>query len=260
MTYRQVLTLLGAIGFTIPFVWMVGVSVLTATGEFSIARGIDNYLDVWNSGSFGRYFLNSLIVSTALTAGNVLFCSMGGYVFSRKSFPGKKILFFTVMMTLIVPAQLIMVPLYILMVKWNWLDTYWALIVPWLVNPFGIFLMKQFFDQLPKEIEESARMDGSGDWRILFRIVMPMARPALAILAIYVFIGSWNQFLFPFLFVDSDAMRTLPVGLAFYSGYQDIDVPHLMAGASISAVPMIAAFALFQKQIISGMTAGAVKG
>lgn len=260
MTYRQLLTLTVALAFAVPFVWMVGVSLSTVSGVFSLKDGIEHYREVWNSGSFGRYFLNSLIVSTALTVGNVLFCSMGGYVFSRKSFPGKAILFSTVMVTLIVPAQLIMVPLYILMVKWNWLDTYGALIVPWLVNPFGIFLMKQFFDQMPKEIEDSARIDGSGDWTILFRIVMPMARPALAILAIYVFIGSWNQFLFPFLFVDSDEMRTLPVGLAFYSGYQDIDVPHLMAGASISALPMIAAFAVFQKQIISGMTAGAVKG
>jgi len=252
--------LIAAGAFAFPLVWMAAASLTSASGEFSIIRGLDNYVEVWNAGSFGRYFLNSFFVAAVVTAGNVLFCSMAGYFFSRKSFRGKTFLFASVLVTLIVPVQIIMVPLYVLMVQWNWLDTYWALIVPWLVNPFGIFLMKQFFDQLPKEIEESALIDGSGSWSTLFRIVMPMARPALAILAIYIFIASWNQFLFPFLFVDSDSMRTLPVGLAFYSGYQDIDVPHLMAGASVSALPMMGLFAVFQRQIISGLTAGAVKG
>ena len=119
--------------------------------------------------------------------------------------------------------------------------------------------MKQYFESLPISIEESAKMDGANDWIILFRIVLPMAKPALAVLGIYIFINNWNQFLFPFLFTDSDTMRTLPVGLGFYSGYQDIDVPHLMAGATISSLPMMIIFVLFQRQIISGMTAGALK-
>lgn len=216
-------------------------------------------MDVWNSGLFARYFFNSLFVSTLVTVGNLIFCSMAGYFFARQTFRFKNLLFFSVLLTLIIPAQIVMVPLYMLMHRFDWLDTYGALIVPWLVNPFGIFLMKQYFEKLPASVEESARMDGAGDLTILFRIIMPMAKPALAVLGIYIFVNSWNQFLYPFLLTDSDVMRTLPVGLAFFSGYQDMDTPHLMAGASISSIPMILIFLLFQKQIIAGLTSGALK-
>ncbi len=258
MKLRTAIALLISAVFLLPLGWMVVQSVRDPSG--AAFRLVENYAEVWNSGSFGRYFLNSLIVSTALTVGGLTFCSMGGYFFSRSSVRGKPLLLATVVITLIIPAQISMVPLYAMMVQWDWIDTYWALIIPWVVNPFGIFLMKQFFDQLPKEMEESARIDGAGDWRIFFRVVLPMARPALAVVGIYLFVASWNQFLFPFLFVDSDSMRTLPVGLAFYSGYQDVDVPHLMSGAVISAVPMIAVFFVFQRHILTGLTAGALKG
>jgi multiple sugar transport system permease protein len=240
----------------IPIAWMIAISLITYPEKVISLR---NYLDVWNSGSFGRYFLNSMLVSTAVTAGNLIFCSMAGYFFARQDFRYKKVLFISVLLTLIIPVQIIMVPLYMLMHRLSWLNTYWALIVPWLVNPFGIFLMKQYFEKLPVSIAESARMDGAGDFTILFRIVMPMAKPALAILGIYIFVNNWNQFLFPFLFTDSDAMRTLPVGLAFFSGYQDMDTPHLMAGAGISSIPMILVFLFFQKEIIDGLTGGAIK-
>lgn len=171
----------------------------------------------------------------------------------------KNFLFISVLLTLIIPAQIVMVPLYLLLHWFGWIDSYWALIVPWLVNPFGIFMMKQYFEKIPVSLEESARMDGANDLTILFRIIIPIAKPALAVLGIYIFVNNWNQFLFPFLFTDSDSMRTLPVGLAFFSGYQDIDTAHLMAGAGISSLPMILIFLLFQRQIISGLTAGAIK-
>lgn len=236
--------------------WMIGVSLVEYPAkEFSF----QNYIDVWNSGLFGRYFFNSLLISGAVTAGNLVFCSMTGYFFARQSFQYKNVLFITVLLTLIIPAQIVMVPLYMLMQRFDWLDTYWSLIVPWLVNPFGIFLMKQYFEKLPISLEESAKMDGASNLTILFRIVIPMAKPALSVLGIYIFVNNWNQFLFPFIFTDSDTMRTLPVGLAFFSGYQDIDTAHLMAGAGISSMPMILIFLLFQKQIISGLTSGALK-
>jgi len=234
-----------------PWVWMLFKALER--------EGIQNFVYVWNSGSFGIYFVNSLAVASAVTLGNLLFCSLSGYFFARQKFPFKNLIFATVLLVLIIPAQMVMVPIYIEMHAWNWLDTYWSLIVPWLINPFGIFLMKQYFENLPLSVEESAKMDGANDWIILFRIVLPMAKPALAVLGIYIFINNWNQFLFPFLLTDSDAMRTLPVGLAFYSGYQDIDVKHLMAGATISSLPMMLVFVLFQKQIVAGMTAGAIK-
>ncbi len=247
-----------------PLGWMIAASLnrhASSSFDFShFSFTLINYIEVWNSGLFGRYFFNSLLVSGSITAGNLLFCSMAGYFFARQQFPYKNVIFITVLLTLIVPAQIVMVPMYILMHHLGWLNTYWALIVPWMVNPFGIFLMRQYFERLPVAIEESAKMDGAGDFTILFKIVMPMAKPALAVLGIYIFVNTWNQFLFPFLLTDSDTMRTLPVGLAFYNGYQDIDVAHLMAGASISSVPMMLVFLFFQRQIISGLTDGAVKG
>ncbi|MBX7150266.1 carbohydrate ABC transporter permease [bacterium] len=238
-----------------PLIWMLGQSLKGYTQGWSF----QSYVDVWNSGLFGRYFFNSVLVALCVTCGNLLFCSLTGYFFARQKFPYKNLIFASVLLTLIIPAQIVMVPMYVMMHAWGWLDSYWALIVPWLVNPFGIFLMKQYFESLPVSIEESAKLDGANDWSILFKIVMPIAKPALAVLGIYIFVNNWNQFLFPFLFVDSDTMRTLPVGLAFYSGYQDIDIRHLMAGASIASIPMILVFLIFQRQIIAGLVAGSIK-
>lgn len=240
----------------VPIVWMIGVSLIKYPGK---EISFQNYVDVWNSGLFGRYFANSLFISVSVTVCNLIFCSMAGYFFARQNFPFKNVLFISVLLTLIIPAQIVMVPLYMLLHQLGWLNTYWALIIPWLVNPFGIFMMKQYFEKIPVSLEESARIDGANDLTILFRIVMPLAKPALAVLGIYIFVNNWNQFLFPFLFTDSDTMRTLPVGLAFFTGYQDIDIAHLMAGAGVSSLPMIIVFLLFQKQIISGLTAGALK-
>ena len=152
-----------------------------------------------------------------------------------------------------------MIPLYRLMVQFGWINTYWALIVPWMVTPFGIFLLRQYIQGLPTDIADAARIDGAGEWYILFRIVMPLCKPVLTVLGIYIFLGNWNSFLFPFLFTNEESMRTLPVGLAFYIGKQSIDWGHLMAGAGISAIPVLVLFIVFHKQIIQGLTAGALK-
>lgn len=146
------------------------------------------------------------------------------------------------------------------MVSFDWINTYFALTVPWLVTPFGIFLVKQYIQQLPVEIEEAAKLDGCGDWKLIFKIVMPLSLPILTVLAIYTFLSNWNAFLFPFLFTNEESMRTLPVGLAFYLGKQSIDWGHLMAGASISSLPIIIIFLIFQRHIIKGLVAGALKG
>jgi multiple sugar transport system permease protein len=152
-----------------------------------------------------------------------------------------------------------MIPLYRMMVNFGWINTYWALIVPWLVTPFGIFLVRQYVVGLPRDVEDAARIDGAGEWYILFRIVAPLCKPVLTVLAIFTFLNNWNSFLFPFLFTNDESHRTLPVGLAFYLGKQSIDWGHLMAGASMSALPILLLFVFFQRQIIQGLTAGALK-
>ena len=220
---------------------------------------ITNYTDAFKSDSFGIYFFNSILVALFVTVGNVIFCLFTGYALARKQFFGKALIFGAVLGVLIIPPHVIMIPLYKLMVSFSWINTYWALIIPWLVTPFGIFLVRQYILTLPSDIEDSARIDGAGEWYIIFRIVMPLSKPILTVLAIYVFLTNWNAFLFPFLFTNDQTMRTLPVGLAFYLGKQSIDWGHLMAGASISALPVLILFLVFQNQIIKGLTAGALK-
>jgi multiple sugar transport system permease protein len=218
-----------------------------------------NYVDIFSSGPLGIFILNSLLVALAVTAGNLLFCTMVGYAFARRRFPLKEPLFASALLVLMIPAHIIIIPIYILINRFGWYDTYLALIVPWLVNPLGIFLMRQYIENLPEEIEEAARLDGAGDFKILFKIVMPLSKPALAVLGIQIFLTNWNSFLFPFILTASERMRTLPVALALYRGYQTIDWSHLFAGTALSALPVILAFLLFQKQIVSGLTAGALK-
>lgn len=250
-----------------PLIWMILIALRERTPDFSsfaaLLTGpftVTNFTDVMTSGPFDTYFLNSMIVSVAVVLGNVVFCSMVGYALARRRIPGKSFWIVTVVAVMMIPPQVVMIPMYRLMVNFGWIDTYWALIVPFLVTPFGVFLMRQYIQGIPAEIEEAARIDGAGDLGILFRVVMPVARPMLVVLAVFTFLTTWNTFLYPFLFTNSESMRTLTVGLTFYLGNQSIDWGHLMAGSSISALPVIILFVLFQKQIIQGMTAGAVKG
>ncbi|HLP29617.1 MAG TPA: carbohydrate ABC transporter permease [Candidatus Didemnitutus sp.] len=262
----NVLLTLVALGMVAPMAWMIITSLRANPEQYgtlseilSAATTFENYVDAWKSDNFLRYFLNSLFVASFVTAGNVVFCLWAGYAFARRRFRGKTLLFATILGVLVVPQQVIMIPLYRLMAELGWINTYWALIIPWLVTPFGIFLVKQYVESMPSEIEDAARIDGAGEWYIMFRVVMPLARPVLTVLAIYTFLSNWNSFLFPFLFTNDEAHRTLPVGLAFYLGKQSIDWGHLMAGASIAAIPVLGLFIVFQKRIIEGLTAGALK-
>lgn len=255
-----------ALGMIFPLAWMILLSLREQPERFAgIAEllaqptTLVNWVDALNSDSFGRYFLNSLFVAACVTAGNIFFGTAVAWAFARRSFPGKSLLFGSVLGVLIVPPHVIMIPLYRLMVEFGWINTYAALIVPWLVAPMGIFMVRQYIASLPADIEDAARIDGAGEWYILTRIVFPLCRPILTVLGIYTFLSNWNSFLFPFLFVNDEVHRTLPVGLAFYIGKQSIDWGHLMAGAAISAVPVLVLFLVFQRQIIQGLTAGAVK-
>ena len=255
-----------AIVMIFPLFWMVLLSLkefperyATFVQLLTSPYTFKNFTDTLSSDIFDTYFLNSLFVALVVTAGNLVFCTMVAYAFARKKFAGKEVLFMTVLAVLIIPPHVVMIPLYRMMVNFGWVNTYYSLIIPWLVTPFGIFLMRQYISTIPTDIEDAARMDGAGQWYILFRIVMPLCKPILTVLAIYIFLGNWNSFLYPYLFTTDDAFRTLPVGLTFYLGKQSIDWGHLMAGAGISALPILIIFVFFQKQIINGLTAGALK-
>lgn len=236
-------------------------SLLTVMNELIPSQvTFKNYKDVWLSGPFDRYFLNSAFISICVTLGNVVLALMVAYAFARRRFVGKKLLFGTVLLSMMIPAQMLMIPTFILMKHLGWLNTYWALIVPSLVMPFNIFLLRQYILQLPISLEEAAMLDGAGPFQIVFRIVLPLCKPVLAVVGINTFLGSWNTFIYPFLLTNTTEMRTLPVGLALYKGLHGVDWVHLMAGSSLAALPVIVVFLIFQKLIISGLTAGAEKG
>jgi len=199
-------------------------------------------------------------VAVIVTVGNIVFCLMSGYALARKRFFGNKLLFISATAVLMIPQHVVIIPVYILVSKLGMHNTYWALILPWLVNPLGIFLMRQYISNLPDDCEQAARIDGAGEFRILFQIVMPLCKPALAVLAIQVFLTNWNSFLYPFILTSSPELYTLPVGLAMMQGLQQINLGQLMAGSTIAALPVIVVFLLFQRQITEGITAGAVKG
>ena len=249
-----------------PLLWMFRVSLqeagaaidmssLISSGTFTIS----NYLDLFQSLRMGRYVFNSLFVGLAVTIGNILFCFMVAYSLARYRHLTNKLLFVSAIVVLMIPAHVLIIPLYVLCLKVGIYDTYWALILPWLVNPIGIFLVKQYIESIPPSMEEAALIDGAGEMRILFRIVMPVCRPALAVLAIQVFVTNWNSFLFPYILTSHESLRTLPVGLALLQGHQAIDWQHLMAGSAIAVIPILILFAFMQRQIVSGITAGSIK-
>lgn len=258
---------LGALLLTmlVPFVWMVMVSLAPSAGG-SLARAIQAphdlsaYRALFRAANVGRYLFNSGIVAVAVVSMNVITAAMVGYVLARKRVPGEKFWTMGIIASLMLPKHVLMVPLYLVMARFGLIDTYAALILPFAVDAFSIFLVRQYVLGLPRELEDAARVDGASDFGIFLHVVVPLMRPVLAVVAIQSFLVNWNSFLFPLIFVDSDALRTLPVGLALLSQTEHaVDWSLLMAGSTVASIPVLAIFVAFQRHILSGMLAGAEK-
>jgi multiple sugar transport system permease protein len=258
---------------TIPFVWSILTSFKTlpeSARQTPTGLPLHWTLDAWtgpygvlSAGSFPRWFLNSIIVALLVGFGNLFFDSLAGYAFARLRFPGRNILFFMVLGTMMVPAAMTLLPLYIILVKMpggTWIDTYQGLTVPFMVSAFGIFLMRQFFMSLPVELEEAARVDGLGRFGIYWRIALPLSRPALATLGILQFQGNWDSYLMPSFIASSDSMLTLPVGLQHYSFQFTTFWPQVMAGSMIVIIPILIMYIFAQRFFIEGITSSGVKG
>jgi multiple sugar transport system permease protein len=248
-----------------PFVFMLVLSLAPHAGE-SFARairgpfGLDAYRDLFRGTAVPRYLLNSALVAAAVVALNVVTAAMVGYVLGRRRVPGEKFWTLGIVATLMLPKQALMIPLYLVMAKLHLRDTYLALILPFAVDAFSIFLVRQYVLSLPYELEEAARIDGASDWAIFREVVLPLMKPVLAVAAIQAFLTNWNSFLFPLIFVNSDRLRTLPVGLALLSQTEhSVDWGFLMAGSTVASLPVLAVFLAFQRQILSGILAGAEK-
>jgi multiple sugar transport system permease protein len=219
-----------------------------------------NFQRLLNSSQVLRWTFNSLFVSSVVTASNVLLGTMAGYVLAKKRFPGNTLIFWLVVSTMLVPGQITIIPLYDLIVRLNWINTYTALIVPGLVGPFAIFLMKQFLQTLPGELLDAARIDGCSELRTFWDVVIPLSLPGMAVLAIFTFMGTWNDFLWPLIVTNKEEMMTLQIGLTSLQNVYFTDYGLLMAGAAFAAVPMIVVFLVFQPAFVRGITIGALKG
>jgi multiple sugar transport system permease protein len=248
-----------------PFYWLAIGSVMSPVELFSTIPKLwtsdpdfSTYSRIFNLVPLARYFANSVIVSGVTTVVAVLVASAAGYCFARLTFFGQGVVFALILGALMVPSQATMVPLFVMFANWNLLNSYPGIILPGLVSAFGVFMMTQFFKTLPAEMREAAIVDGAGEFRIFSRIYLPLARPAVATLALFIFMGTWDQLLWPMIVAPAPDMRTLQVGLAFIRQQAPV-TNQVMAAIVVSVIPVIVAFMFTQKQFIAGIAAGAVK-
>ena len=257
-----------------PFLWLISTS-LKGGGENIFAYPpkfiptdftFENYTGVWGKVDFIRYFINSAIVAGVTVVLNLIFSSLAAYPLARMEFKGKKVAFFAILATIMIPFQAIMLPVYLIILKLNLTDTngvingYLGLILPFAVSAFGIFLMRQAFLTIPRELEEAAVVDGCNAFQIFYKVLLPMVKPTLAILAIFTFIGSWSEFLWPSIVLTDEKMFTLPVGINNLQGIFSANWRYIAAGSIISIIPIIIFFLSLQRYFVSGQNEGAVKG
>ncbi len=255
----------GGLVMVIPFVWMIATSLKPAKEVFlgyffPMAPTLENYALVLNKVPFARWYLNSLVVATCTTLSVAFFDSLTGFVLAKYEFPGKNVIFVFILSTLMVPTEMLVIPWFILSNNLNWVDTYWGIMFPGVITAFGTFLMKQFMEGVPSELLDAARMDGVSEFGLFWRIALPLVKPALAALCIFTFLGNWNAFLWPVIITEKMDMRTVPVGLSFFSGEAGSSWELIMAGASMATVPVLIVFLFFQRQIIKGIALTGLKG
>ena len=257
-----------------PFIWLLSTS-LKGSGENIFAYPptiipkdftFANYVGVWHKVDLMRYFINSMVVAGGTVLLNLILSSLAGYPLARMEFKGTKIAFFSILATIMVPFQAIMLPVYLITLKLHLVDSvndtmgFIGLIMPFAVSAFGIFLMRQAFLAIPREMEEAAIVDGCNVFQVFWKVLLPMVKPSLAVLAIFTFIGSWGEFLWPSIVLTKEAMYTLPVGVNNLQGMFSSNWRFIAAGSIISTIPIIIFFLAMQKYFISGENEGAVKG
>ena len=220
----------------------------------------ENYVQVLVRTDYVRWFLNSLIVSTATTVSVLFFDALVGYTLAKLDFPGRNLIFILILSTMMIPTEMLVIPWFVTSSEFGWIDTYWGIVFPGLITAFGVFLMRQFFQGIPDDLLDAGRIDGVSEFGLFWRIALPLVRPALAALTIFTFLGNWNAFLWPLIVIQSRWMRTLPVGLALFSGEAGAQWHLIMAASALAVIPVIVVFAIFQRQIIEGVVLTGIKG
>ena len=219
----------------------------------------DNFVSAFQSAPFGRYYFNSIFVAATVTVGQIITCSMAAFAFARLRFRGRDVLFYLFLGTMMIPGQVVMIPSFMVLHWLGWIDTYAALIVPGLASAFGTFLLRQFFLTIPRDLEDAARIDGCNRFGVLWRIILPLSKPALATLAIFTFMGVFNDFLWALVVVSSDEMRTVQLGLAIFRDRYQTDWGQLMAASVTATLPILMVFFFAQKYFIKGITLSGLK-
>jgi multiple sugar transport system permease protein len=258
---------LGLVAMIMPFIWMILGAFKTdaeirqyPTDFLPKEPTLDNFVTLFARLDFATFFFNSVVVAVFVTLGNIVFCSMVGYALAKLEFRGKKLLFALVLSTLMVPGVVTFVPLFVLTANLGLVNSYPGLILPFLITPLGVFLMRQFMLGLPDELIEAARIDGASEWRIFLRVIMPLCGPAIATLTILTFLASWNNFLWPLVVATTEDMYTLPVALALYSvGQNAARYGLMMAGAVVVVVPVLIVFVALQRYFVQGISLTGIK-
>jgi len=257
----------GSIFMLLPFIWMLSTSLKEPREIFTYPPmwipsrfAWENYLEAVSAMPFGRFYFNSFVVAVSVTFLQILTSSLAAFAFARLRFRGREALFLLYLATLMVPFQVTMIPNFIVVRLLGWYDSYQALILPTAFSAFSTFLLRQYFRGIPIELDEAARMDGASSWRIWWQIVMPLSGPAIAALAVFVFLGSWNDFLWPLVITTSLDMRTLPVGLSAFQGQYNVQWHLLMAGAVIALIPVLIIYVAAQKWFVQGITLSGLAG
>ncbi len=249
-----------------PFLWVLLSSfkdvseILTYPPRWIPHRFIlENYVNAFQAAPFGRYYANSIFVATTVTLGQLITCSLAAYAFARLRFWGREVLFYLFLGTMMIPGQVVMIPSFMVLHWLGWIDTYYALIVPGLASAFGTFLLRQFFLTIPRDLEDAASIDGCSRFGVLWRIIMPLSRPALATLAVFTFMGVFNDFLWALIVISSEDLKTVQLGLAIFRDRYQTDWGQLMAASVTATLPILTVFFFAQKYFIKGITLSGLK-
>ncbi len=259
------LLFIGGVIMVTPLLFMLSTSLKDASQVYDLriipdAPTLDNYIEILGDGRFTRWFINSMIVAIIVTLSNVSFDSLVGYTLAKFRFRGRYFIFIAILSTLMIPTEMLVIPWYLMARNFGWLDTYWGIMFPGMMTAFGTFLMKQFFEGVPDDFLEAARIDGLNEFTIWWKIAMPLVTPALSALAIFTFLGNWTAFFWPLIVTTSAELYTLPVGLSSFAVEQSIQWEKIMTGASIATLPTLIIFLFLQRYIVRGVMLAGLKG
>lgn len=259
------LLFLGGVIMVTPLLYMFSTSLKTAGQVYDLRLipaepTLANYVAVLSDGRFMRWFMNSMVVAVCVTLSNLFFDSLVGYTLAKFQFRGRYFVFLAILSTLMIPTEMLVIPWYLMSAQFGWLDSYWAIMFPGMMTAFGAFLMKQFFETIPDDFLEAARIDGLNEFAIWWRVAMPLVTPALSALAIFTFLGNWTAFFWPLIVTTDQDLYTLPIGLSSFAVEQSIQWEMIMTGASLATLPTLIVFLLLQRYIVRGVMLAGLKG